>query len=128
MRVPSVSTAAARTFASESQVSSMSVAFPSSGYGPKQRRSPEADERIRVTQEREQLHSGERRQPLELGGDPRALAMTGPECFEQKVDRPLVADVPERADGSPGDLRIRIAEDAPDQPRHGRVMRLLEAL
>ena len=54
--------------------------------------------------------------------------MTGPECVEQEVDRPLVADVAERTDGSPGDLRIGIAEDAPDQPRHRGVMRLLEAL
>ena len=33
LRVPSVSTAAARTLGSESHVSSMSVASPSSGYG-----------------------------------------------------------------------------------------------
>ena len=70
LRVPSVSTAAARTFGSESQVSSMSVASPSSGYG---RSSVAPQKRTTGFQSRRSASSfapGARRQPLELGSDP----------------------------------------------------------
>ena len=75
LRVPSVSTAAARTFGSESHVSSISVASPSVGIRTKQRRAPEADCSGSSRGARAASSApGAGASSLELGRDARALS------------------------------------------------------
>ena len=69
-----------------------------------------------------------RRQSLELGRDARAEPLSTPKRIEQQLDRPVVADVTERSDRRDDDVRIGVDEHAPQEPRDGRIPRLLEAL
>ena len=68
-RVPSVSTAAARTFGSESQVSSISVASPSSGYGRRRVAPQKRTFGFRSRRSGSSCGSRRGREPFELGCD-----------------------------------------------------------
>jgi hypothetical protein len=51
-----------------------------------------------------------------------------PQRVDQDVDRPLVPDLTQRVNRRRRDALVRIAQDEPDEPRHGRMVRALEAL
>ena len=94
--------------------------------GAEERCAPEANRGARVSQQRQELRARGRCKPLELGGDPRARAVPAAKRRDEETDRPLVADVAERPDGSGCDARVRVGEHGQDEARHSRVVRLLE--
>ena len=105
LRVPSVSTAAARTFGSGSHVSCDQRRLGEPGV--RVRASVAPQKRTAGFQSRRsgtRRSSGLGRELLERGRDPRARAACRAAARRSRiVDRPVVADVAERADGGVGD-------------------------